>query len=215
MWRKIVTLIALSAFLVSIVPSVCFSQEAALQDVVYLKNGSIIRGIIIEQIPGQSLKIRIADGSVFVYQMSDVERITKEKPVTSVPTKVRKEPVVACALSIFLPGAGQLYNGEVAKGVIMFGAFIIGASLMMAALTEEIVDWNYEKESHPDLALGTLILLGAWLWSVIDAPISASRINRENGWASLPLIDDDLAVKLAGLSIDGKTAPAIALKWSF
>jgi len=36
-----------------------FSQKyAEYQDVVYLKNGSIIRGIIIEQIPSQSLKIR-------------------------------------------------------------------------------------------------------------------------------------------------------------
>jgi hypothetical protein len=55
-----------------------------LQDVVYLKNGSIIRGIIIEQIPSKTLKIKTADGSVFVYQMDDVARITRETaPVTA------------------------------------------------------------------------------------------------------------------------------------
>lgn len=49
------------------------------QDVVYLKNGSIIRGMVIEQVPGKSLKIRTKDGSVFVYTMEEVERITKEQ----------------------------------------------------------------------------------------------------------------------------------------
>lgn len=50
-----------------------------MQDVVYLKNGSIIRGMVIEQVPGKSLKIKTSDGSVFVYSMDEVERITKEE----------------------------------------------------------------------------------------------------------------------------------------
>ena len=37
------------------------------QDVVYLRNGSIIRGVIIEQIPNESLKIQTPGGSVFVF----------------------------------------------------------------------------------------------------------------------------------------------------
>lgn len=48
------------------------------KEVVYLKNGSIIKGVILEQIPNQSIKIQTADGSVFVYPMFEVERITKE-----------------------------------------------------------------------------------------------------------------------------------------
>lgn len=49
-----------------------------LHEVVYLKNGSIIRGTVIEQIPGESLKIQTGDGNVFAYRMSEVEKITKE-----------------------------------------------------------------------------------------------------------------------------------------
>ena len=52
-----------------------------LQDVVYLKNGSIIRGTIIEQVPNESLKIKTADGSVFVYEISQVDKYAKEEPV--------------------------------------------------------------------------------------------------------------------------------------
>ncbi|QQS72492.1 MAG: hypothetical protein IPP95_15195 [Flavobacteriales bacterium] len=45
------------------------------QDVVYLKNGSVIRGMVIEQVPNVSLKIGTADGSVFVYAMDQVEKM--------------------------------------------------------------------------------------------------------------------------------------------
>lgn len=53
-----------------------FAQQ--VQEVVYLKNGSIVRGIIIEQVPNESLKIQTADGSIFAYKMADVQKITKE-----------------------------------------------------------------------------------------------------------------------------------------
>jgi hypothetical protein len=54
-------------------------NNSTLVDVVYLKNGSIIVGSIIEQVPNENLKIQTKDGSVFVYSMSDIARITKEK----------------------------------------------------------------------------------------------------------------------------------------
>lgn len=48
------------------------------QDVVYLKNGSILRGVIIEQVPNQSIKIETADRSVFFFELAEVEKFTKE-----------------------------------------------------------------------------------------------------------------------------------------
>ena len=50
------------------------------QDVVYLKNGSVIRGLILEQIPNQSLKIVTPDGSTFFCTFDEVEKIAKELP---------------------------------------------------------------------------------------------------------------------------------------
>lgn len=57
------------------------TQEKKVEyvDVVYLKNGSIIRGLIMEQIPNESLKIQTSDGSLFVYKMEEVVKITKEE----------------------------------------------------------------------------------------------------------------------------------------
>lgn len=62
----------------SVPPQPAKEEKKQYVDVVYLKNGSVIRGIIIEQVPNVSIKIETAGGSVFVYKMEEVERMTKE-----------------------------------------------------------------------------------------------------------------------------------------
>lgn len=52
--------------------------HAGSEDVVYLKNGSIYRGVIVDQQAGQSYTIRIAGGSKIVLALSDVEKVRKE-----------------------------------------------------------------------------------------------------------------------------------------
>jgi hypothetical protein len=54
------------------------AAENEYEDVIYLKDGSIIRGAIVEEVPGETYKIEIADGSVFVLDADDVERIARE-----------------------------------------------------------------------------------------------------------------------------------------
>jgi hypothetical protein len=44
---------------------------------VYLRNGSVIRGEIIEQVPNRSIKIETTDGNIFVFQMVEIENISK------------------------------------------------------------------------------------------------------------------------------------------
>lgn len=70
--KKYITL-----FLFVIISAMSYGQ-GNYQDVVYLKNGSIIRGIIIEQVPNKSIKIETVDRNVFVYQMDEIEKLTKE-----------------------------------------------------------------------------------------------------------------------------------------
>jgi hypothetical protein len=57
--------------------SLLFAQHN-YEDVVYLKNGSVIRGIIIEQVPNQSIKIETADRNIFVYRFDEIEKLSKE-----------------------------------------------------------------------------------------------------------------------------------------
>ncbi len=63
--------------LFGIMSIVAFGQTE-YQDVIYLKNGGIIRGEIIEQVPDKIVKIETIDRSVFVYEINDIEKFTKE-----------------------------------------------------------------------------------------------------------------------------------------
>jgi len=75
--KKQLTLI----FVILITTIVCAQDN--YQDVVYLKNGSVIRGVIVEQVPNESIKIETADKSIFVYAMEDIEKMTKEVKTVS------------------------------------------------------------------------------------------------------------------------------------
>ena len=55
-----------------------FSIHAQDVDHVYLKSGSVIRGAILEMLPEAYVKIEDLSGNIWVYPISDVQRITSE-----------------------------------------------------------------------------------------------------------------------------------------
>jgi hypothetical protein len=69
--------ITLLAVLVFILFSMAHSEEA-FEDVVYLKNGGVIRGMIIEQKIGKFIKIKTYDNRVLVFDFNEVDNIVKE-----------------------------------------------------------------------------------------------------------------------------------------
>lgn len=68
--------------------SITFAQEG-YRDIVYLKNGGKVIGIIIEQIPNVSIKIETSNGSLLVFKMDEIEKMVKEKIGVS-PSEVRQ-----------------------------------------------------------------------------------------------------------------------------
>ena len=56
------------------------STSFAQTDVLYLKNGSKIKGSVVEMNPTNGVKIQTSDGSLFVYSLSDVDHVSKEDP---------------------------------------------------------------------------------------------------------------------------------------
>src|SRR5260221_14215239 len=110
------------------VPS--FAQS--MEDVVYFKNGSVVHGLILEEVPAVSLKIKTPDGNIYVYNMDDVSKIAKfDLPpgnsygITSNSSSQGdgfgdgKNPGLALLLSFLLPGLGCYYNGGGDTGVGM------------------------------------------------------------------------------------------------
>lgn len=94
----------LTLLLFSLITAMSFGQSN-YQDVVYLKNGSIIRGVIIEQIPNKSIKIETADRNVFVYQIDEIEKLTKENTVQNkiVNTSNKRKGFIGLSIGASMP----------------------------------------------------------------------------------------------------------------
>lgn len=156
------------------------SQET-MRDVVYLKNGSIIKGIIVEQIPNVSIKIKTADDNIFKYNMEEVEKITKEDAYTynrysNNRAIQHKSPGLAFLCSFLIPGLGQMViNEQYLKGTGMLVGCIAGSTLMFATGDDVL------------MAIGSVIYLGTYIWSMVDAPVTAAAINRRNGLARIKI----------------------------
>ncbi len=74
---RLVKRLAIAAVL-TLGATVAFAQEGTPIDVVYLKNGSVVRGMLMEYTKGKEVKIKTVDGSVFVFTAAEVERVAKE-----------------------------------------------------------------------------------------------------------------------------------------
>lgn len=71
----------------------------------------------------------------------------------------RKDPGVAVLCSFFIPGGGQLYNGQIGKGLAFMVATVVNIVLLF-------------------VGIGFLTGLATWIWAMIDAHGTAERINR-------------------------------------
>jgi len=172
--------LALVAGALSLVPSVGEAQQ--MEDVVYLKDGSVLRGMITETIPGESILIQTRDGNTFRITMDRIDRMTKEAVQGARAPQAgvgKKSPVAAWALSFLIPGAGQAYNGQWGKAGFMFGGAVVGSALIQGYVAD-CYDWDESCELY---GIGIAAFLTSWIWSQIDAPMTASRLNRERGFA--------------------------------
>ena len=87
----------------------------------------------------------------------------------------KKSPWLAGILSTFIPGSGQIYNGQWIKASIQW-ALLAGSIYLM------IYDVNFDDDSGeipPATWVGISTGAATWLWSVLDAVFSANKINDE------------------------------------
>lgn len=74
--------------------------------------------------------------------------------------KFYKNPSLATILSFFFMGLGQIYNGQIGKGVLFIVCYGISFLLMF-------------------IVIGFITTPILWIWGMIDANNSAKRINQE------------------------------------
>lgn len=113
-------------------------------------------------------------GSVGVASASDSPR------VTTTTTRYR-EPGVALLWSLLLVGGGQIYNGQIGKGLLMMVGEVFAASMMYRVETVYDPYWGYRSEIKTNnIAIVATIVIP--IWSMVDAYSTAKQINKEYGF---------------------------------
>ena len=187
--RSFVRYLVVAVAMVSVsVTNETWAATDHMESVLYFKNGNVIRGVIVEQVLGESLKIQTREGNILKFQVDEIEKITTER-LTQQSLKAgclrfmvfepqpgsRKRPALALGISlgagIFLDGYGQFYNEEYGKGALFIGWSLLSTGLIIAdgGATE----------------VGYLSRLACYIWAAQDAYRSAKRINAERGYANL------------------------------
>jgi hypothetical protein len=88
-------------------------------DVVYLKNGDIRKGTIIENVPNEYVKVETGDGSIFTIKYADIQKMTKEAKSTLATQKpsVQEPPTGLMARTHDFGITGGLWlGGEISLG---------------------------------------------------------------------------------------------------
>jgi hypothetical protein len=98
----------------------------------------------------------------------------------------RKSPWLAFGLSYLFPGLGQLYNGDYLKAALFPTACLAGLALVFISYPG--ADFSATKEQETVGIIGICIAFGSYIWNLIDAPVSANRINKENNLSSSKII---------------------------
>ena len=197
---RFILFICLICLITFIVPS-----QVSAQDVIYLKDGRVVRGIILEQSDGL-VSVQMQDGQVahfFMDQITKIEGHSRgnqgQPPRGGEQPRIRGKKNVygAMALSFFIIGSGQIYNGQPLKGVGQMGLAITGYGLILSGLGDDYDDYydfgggGGSSGSTARVAVGLVLWSGTWIWSIVDAGITANRINRENEYGHLIELGDD------------------------
>ena len=124
-------------------------------DVIHLKNGDVLKGEIIENIPNDHVKIELTGGSTLTVKYSNILKFTKEKIPTESQIQQqprqqesssqsdakkmiyyeneKKSPTTAVLLSILLTSTGHLYADNWGRGLLFSAARVGGVVLALTA----------------------------------------------------------------------------------
>jgi hypothetical protein len=120
------------------------AQESVM--VIYLKNGSIIKGSILEIISRDTVKVQTTDGNIFSYAMEEVEKIEKEQqnilqPATSSSKPDDQASTENIREKFIFYGGFALPVGDFTKGIQIGWKASTGFTIGMQYLPAKNVGW--------------------------------------------------------------------------
>lgn len=99
-------------------------------------------------------------------------------------TQRGRSPVVAVVSSAVVPGLGQLYNGQLIKAVILFGAvllFMIGYATLQRYPRGIQTTAEFFYFTDPIVMVLGILALMAYIYGLIDAPLTADKLTKSAG----------------------------------
>jgi len=123
-----------------VVPVCLFAQK---EDVVYLKNGSIFRGKIIENTAGVSTRIEMIGRNVMVIPEADIQRIVFNEPIPFVEQEKKMSPVELTSNVSFYGGSNNT------AGFTFITSYRLPCRLALGAGVG--IEW-FEKQQLPFIA---------------------------------------------------------------
>jgi hypothetical protein len=152
MFKRIIILIFPAVLFISTI-----AMAAEYKDVVYLKNGSVVKGVIIENIINEKIRLETSDGSVFVFKYSEISKVQKEKSgeqsemkdidlkkAITIYESSKKSHIVGCLIGLFVPGGQHFYAESYKYGVLYL---LLGAGTY-AGMAYYINKSTKEKDSN-------------------------------------------------------------------
>ena len=103
------------------------------------------------------------------------------------PAYLYKNPGEAVLFSFLIPGVGQMYNGQVGKGVALLLVSTAGAAVAISAAGS--CNFSTDCNNTASEVLGGSVFLGAWIYSMVDAYSGAKQHNAKLGFrvGSIPI----------------------------
>lgn len=200
----------------------CTAAAAQSLQVIYLKDGSTIRGSVVDQdantllveteygkleVPKANvLRIEYATSVVTPQPQPTLPGVMPEQALTNqFHAKPKKEPCLGCLFSWLIPGSGMLYAGE---GGWAAGYFFVGVPLMIWTSVEVSKAGPYGSPDYTPL----LILVPVRIIEYIHTYAVINGYNKRYGWAA----NYDRALRTAGIEyrfapIGNDVQPALAL----
>lgn len=197
---KLLRLLALSLALFS--SAVAFSQQT--RDVVYLKNGTIIHGEILEFQPGGNVRVRNSVGDIFVYSASQVDKMTKESVSGDA---IKYSSSSSSSSRSLIRGYRGFVDGGVYAGRCVDGNSGVAYTRIGFTTTHGFqfnphiffgggIGWQVQAGDDLIEDFDVLFpLYAAFRYDIIDGKISPFASARVGGFASLTCVDDN---ELAG-----------------
>ena len=103
-----------------------------------------------------------------------------------------RNPRLAAALSVLIPGLGNVYAGEPVRGALHFGSVLGAIGLVSAAnissTHDSITPWGW---------LAVCTLAASYVWGIVDCAFLGERLPQREHSADLPGVTADITANPA------------------